>query len=291
MLQHGTQEEQTPRRAVVLGSSGFVASHIVEALRKRNVETEAIGRSVIDLLVVDSAAEALAERLRPDDVLVFVAAMAPVKNSSMFFSNMQIVQSVLGALSRSPVSYVLNVSSDAIYADCSVPMTEDDPQVPTALHGMMHTAREMLLAESIDVPIGNLRPTLIYGAADPHNGYGPNRFRRLVQAGEDIVLFGEGEERRDHVHVTDVGELAARMVMHRSCGALNAATGTVTSFREIAERLVEISGSESKVIGSPRNGPMPHNGYRAFDPSATAAAFPDFRYTPLDEGLRSLLAG
>jgi UDP-glucose 4-epimerase len=30
---------------------------------------------------------------------------------------------------------------------------------------------------------------------------------------------------------------------------------------------------------------MPHNGYRPFDVSATRAAFPDFRYTPLREGL------
>jgi hypothetical protein len=27
---------------------------------------------------------------------------------------------------------------------------------------------------------------------DPHNGYGPNRFRRLAAAGQEIVLFGEG---------------------------------------------------------------------------------------------------
>jgi hypothetical protein len=30
---------------------------------------------------------------------------------------------------------------------------------------------------------------------------------------------------------------------------------------------------------------MPHNGYRPFDNSATRAAFPDFRYTRLQEGL------
>jgi hypothetical protein len=30
---------------------------------------------------------------------------------------------------------------------------------------------------------------------------------------------------------------------------------------------------------------MPHNGFRPFDPAATAAAFPDFRYTPLPDGM------
>jgi hypothetical protein len=55
--------------------------------------------------------------------------------------------------------------------------------------------------------IAVVRPTLVYGLDDPHNGYGPNRFRRLAAAGEGIVLFGEGEERRDHVAVEDLAEL------------------------------------------------------------------------------------
>ena len=30
---------------------------------------------------------------------------------------------------------------------------------------------------------------------------------------------------------------------------------------------------------------MPHNGYRPFDIAASRAAFPDFAYTPLEDGL------
>jgi len=35
---------------------------------------------------------------------------------------------------------------------------------------------------------------------------------------------------------------------------------------------------------------MPHNGYRPFDVAATRAAFPDFRYLPLAEGLQRAAA-
>ncbi len=115
-------------------------------------------------------------------------------------------------------------------------------------------------------------------------GYGPNRFRRLAEDGEDIVLFGEGEERRDHVWVEDVAELAVLILTHRSSGALNAATGTVVSFREAAEQVVSHFDNPVAIKGSPRSGPMPHNGYRAFDPAATMAAFPDFSYTQPTEG-------
>ena len=36
-----------------------------------------------------------------------------------------------------------------------------------------------------------LRPTLVYGPGDTHNGYGPNMFLRAVNSGENIDLFGK----------------------------------------------------------------------------------------------------
>jgi UDP-glucose 4-epimerase len=155
----------------------------------------------------------------------------------------------------------------------------------------MHLAREVALRSVLAVPIAMLRPTLIYGAADPHNGYGPNRFRRLAAAGSDIVLFGEGEERRDHVAIDDVAEVTLRVLLRGSRGALNIATGEVHSFRAVAEMTVALGPRRVTIKSSPRSGPMPHNGYRPFDIAACRAAFPDFRYTPLAEGLRRAAAG
>jgi len=189
-------------------------------------------------------------------------------------------------LSAAPVEHVVNISSDAIYADGPVPLTEETPTAPTSLHGAMHLAREIALCAELRVPLAMLRPTLIYGAADPHNGYGPNRFCRLAAAGKEIVLFGEGEERRDHVAIGDVAEIAVRVLKQRSYGTLNVASGEVHSFRSAAEMAVARAAKTVPVRSSPRSGPMPHNGYRPFDISATRTAFPDFRYTPLREGLR-----
>ena len=50
--------------------------------------------------------------------------------------------------------------------------------------------------------------------------------------------------------------------------------------------MIAISGKKSGVKTTARQGPMPHNGYRPFDSAACRKAFPDFRYTTLDEGLR-----
>jgi UDP-glucose 4-epimerase len=154
----------------------------------------------------------------------------------------------------------------------------------------MHLARELMLKATVKAPLAVLRSTLIYGAGDPHNGYGPNRFRRLAAAREDIVLFGEGEERRDHVLIDDVAEIVCRVIERRSRGTLNIATGEVVSFRDLAERIAASVAPAVAVRGAPRQGAMPHGGYRPFDIAACRQAFPDFRYTPLGDGLKKAAA-
>lgn len=290
MLEHAYAQPKMPARVVVVGSGGFVGGAIVRRLREEGIAHLALGRAELDLLAAGAGAK-LAGLLRAGDAVVTAAAIAPCKNTAMLVDNMRIVQALVEGLSAAPVAHVVNISSDAIYADGPVPLTEETPAAPTSLHGAMHLAREIALRSELRVPIAMLRPTLIYGAADPHNGYGPNRFRRLAAAGQEIVLFGEGEERRDHVAVGDVAEVAVRVLRHGSRGALNVASGEVHSFRSVADMAVALAASPVPIKSSPRTGPMPHNGYRPFDVSATRAAFPDFRYTPLREGLRLAAVG
>lgn len=288
-LAHLHAAPRRPERVVVVGANGFVGGAIRDRVARESVDVLALARAQIDLLDADAGAR-LADMLRPGDAVVAVAAVAPVKNAEMFEANARIVRNLAEALTRRPVAHLLNIGSDALYADSDAPLTEASIMAPDNLHGIMHLYRDVALRGVPGARYAALRPTLVYGARDPHNGYGPNRFRRLAQAGDPIVLFGEGEERRDHVLVDDVAELAWRILAHRSAGALNAATGTVASFRDIAEKVVRLAGSRSPVRGTPRQGPMPHNGYRPFDPAAVFAAFPDFHFTALDTGLARVQA-
>lgn len=284
MIHHGHPSPVIPERVVVLGAGGFVARAATRALRARGVTVLALARTDLDLLSVD-AAERLAGILRPADVLLMAAARAPVKDVAMFIDNVRMMEAVCNSLPRASPAHVLYLSSDAVYADSSEPLTESSCAQPGSLHGVMHLAREIMIAEAFRGPLCLLRPTLIYGAGDPHNGYGPNRFRRQARNGGPITLFGEGEERRDHVHVDDVGDVIARCILHRSRGVLNIATGTLASFREIAEQVAQMASVPVAIMGSPRSGPMPHRGYRPFNPGGTKRAFPDYAYTTLAVGL------
>jgi UDP-glucose 4-epimerase len=288
MIRHDDERPTAPDRTVIIGANGFVGSAIAERLQGRGARVLPLGRAEVDLLASD-AGERLAGLLHEDDTVVLVSALAPVKDHDMLVKNLTMLGPLITALRQMPPRHLVYISSDAVYRDSMEPLDEASCADPGSLHGTMHRSRELVLeteiARPLSIPLAILRPTLIYGSADPHNGYGPNRFRRLAQDGQAIVLFGEGEERRDHVDIRDVAELASRLVLHRSAGILNAATGTVTSFREVAERVVALADQPVPVHGSPRVGAMPHNGYRPFDPAATKAAFPDFTYTTLNDGL------
>jgi UDP-glucose 4-epimerase len=285
MLHHHNATPRLPDRIVILGAGGFIGGAIARKLAVSGAAALGLGRKELDLL--DGAATGkLTSLLRPDDALLVVSARAPCKTPAMMLENISMVAPVCEALAKQPVAHVVYVSSDAVYADGPLPLTEASPAAPTSLHGAMHLAREqMLLAATSVTPLAILRPTLVYGAGDPHNGYGPNKFRRQANRGEAIVLFGEGEERRDHVDVDDIAEIVRLVLAHRSSGVLNIATGTVESFRALADKAVALSSRKVEIKTSPRSGPMPHNGYRPFDPKATSAAFPDFHYTAIEAGL------
>ena len=288
MLEHLNPTPAAPARVVIMGAAGFVGGAIAKRVARDGVPVLALGRKEVDLCAEGAAAK-LASLLRPDDAFVAVSARAPCKNADMFVENAVIAAAMAGALAKSPVAHVLNIGSDAIYADSADPLTETSCASPDSLHGAMHLAREVILKSAGKAPFVSLRPTLVYGAGDPHNGYGPNRFMRLAKAGQNITLFGEGEERRDHVFIDDVAAIVRRCVLHGAIGIVNAVSGTITSFREIAEMAADRFQPRVPVIGTPRVGPMPHNGYRAFDAGLLATVFPDFSVTTLADGLdRSL---
>jgi nucleoside-diphosphate-sugar epimerase len=276
-----------PERVVVMGA-GFVGRACADALEADGVSVVALSYPEVDLLAADGATQ-LAAHLTPATTLLVTAALAPVKNVPMLLDNLRMMQAVIEAVKATPVAHLIYISSDAVYTDSAEPLTEASPAEPGSLHGVMHLAREVMLKNELAaIPQAFVRPTLIFGPGDPHNGYGPNRFMRLAKAGQNITLFGEGEERRDHVFVEDVAEIVRRCVRHRATGVVNAVTGTITSFREIAELAAARCEPRVAVIGTPRVGAMPHNGYRAFDAGLVARSFPDFKATSLASGLDRL---
>jgi len=99
MLKHLNTEERKPKRVVVLGHSGFIGEAIFKTLKLHNVPVKGISSKDLDMTSSD-AVKRLTEKLEVDDVLVFISAQAPCKNSEMLINNIQIANNVCDALKK-----------------------------------------------------------------------------------------------------------------------------------------------------------------------------------------------
>jgi UDP-glucose 4-epimerase len=290
MIRNRFDTARKPSRVVVLGASGFVGRDLARYLVSSGIDTLALSSRDLDLCNPAST-DALRGLVRADDVLVIVSALTPDRGRDIatMMRNLAMVQHVSAVLEDTRLSHVVYVGSDAIYADEANPVLETSCCDPSTFHGVMHLGRERMLsyaAQKSGTPLLVLRPCALYGAGDTHNSYGPNRFLRTARADRKITLFGNGEEKRDHVHIADLSRLIGLCIEHGSEGVLNVATGTSVSFMDIAREVASLVGEDVTIECLPRSSPITH---RHFDTVATITAFPHFRYTTLGAGLRASL--
>lgn len=284
MLEITQKTPINPKRVVIIGGGGFVGGSLGRLLSEKNIPVLSITRANTDLCAAASA-EYLAGAIEDGDVVVNAAAIAPCKNLEQLTANIRIIQHVQAALLGKKLAHLINISSDAVYGDLENPISERAVPAPGGYHGIMHLIREIAINTQGGCAVTHVRPTLIYGSQDPHNGYGPNRFARQALAGGDIPLFGKGEERRDHIFIGDLAALLWRIIAHKAIGDVNAATGQTHSFHALAELAVALAQSPSTIRYLDRSGPMPHNGFRPFDVGTITRTFPDFRFTAIEEGM------
>jgi nucleoside-diphosphate-sugar epimerase len=286
MIHHHHSVSRAPKRVVVLGSSGFVGQHLIRHLKESDMATAAYSSKEIDL-VNPSAVARLQQTIREDDAVVMVSAITPDKGKDIktLMRNLTLAEHVAACLENTRCAQVVYISSDAVYDDAANPVRENSACNPAAFHGLMHLAREKMLANTLQktkVPFLILRPTLLYGPNDTHNGYGPNRFLRTARQDRKITLFGNGEEKRDHVFIEDLSRLIVLGLVHQSEGVLNIATGVSHSFHDVAQQVAAHCPGRVQMECLPRTTPITH---RHFDIGELIKAFPAFQFTSLEQGL------
>ena len=284
MLEHGNSVETWPERVLLLGANGFIGSALAASLVKKGVNVTALTRQDVDLCG-DGSVSFLAEKISPEDTIVMFAAITPDKGRGVdaLTKNVVMMSNLAKAIEKSPPAHLIYFSTDAVYPIDENPVHEGTRTDADDLYGGMHRIRELMAQASNSTDVAILRPTLIYGAADTHNSYGPNRLRRMAQQDAKITLFGEGEETRDHLYIDDAVELASCVISHRSKGSLNLATGNSVSYADLAKLIVAQFEQQPSIEGTPRQNAITH---RHFDITALIKAFPDFVFTSIEDGVQ-----
>jgi nucleoside-diphosphate-sugar epimerase len=284
MIAHRYDAPQKPDRVVLLGARGFIGRAVSRELDAKAVPTLRLTSADVDLASSEAVVE-LCRTLQPTDAVVMLSALTPDKGRDVatMMKNLAMMQHLCAAIERMSCAHLVYFSSDAVYSPAVSRITEETSPSPQDLYGAMHHTRELMGRAIAKIPLLIVRPTLVYGVEDTHNAYGPNRFRRAAQKDGKIQLFGAGEDMRDHIHVDDVAALTVRCLLRRSTGTMNAATGRSVSFHEVARLVGEQFGEPPiKIERVPRTNPITH---RHYDVTALIKAFPDVRFTSLEDGI------
>jgi len=149
----------------------------VKILELNNTKYLGLKRENIDLLKETSSLK-LKKIIKKNDIILFIAAIAPAKNSHDLIKNLIILKNVCNNIDYKKIRKIIYISSDAVYSDTKKKISEKSETIPTSIHGTMHLVRENYLRNIYNKKLCIVRPTLIYGSNDPHNSYGPNSFIR-----------------------------------------------------------------------------------------------------------------
>ncbi len=287
MLIHTFRESVPPKRVAILGVSGVIGRGLTGHLKELGVLVVPVGSRDIDLLS-DDAPKRLASVLLPDDAVVVLAGI-PLRlgrDEATMAKNVRMGVHICRALAHRPVAHLVYMSSDAVYPRSVEDVSESSPTGPSDPYSAMHLERERLFLELAHCPVAVLRSTQICSPYDTHDAYGPNRFIRTARQEGRIVLFGKGEETRDHIMVEDVVAVIHGCLAHRSRGVLNVATGRSLSFAEVARLVTGQFDPRPEIEHAPRRLPVTH---RRFDVSAARRAFPGLSFTTLEEGVARMM--
>ncbi|MBL8600626.1 MAG: NAD-dependent epimerase/dehydratase family protein [Myxococcales bacterium] len=280
-------------RVLITGGAGFIGHHLGLAWLTRGAEVTVLDnfrtgrRDNIARLAAAGGArfrfvegsitdpDAVADAIGGARYVHHLAAQVSVPESverprECVDINVNGLLTVLDAARAAGVDRVVFSSSAAVYGDDPrSPKTEDMTPAPKSPYGITKLDGEHYLkmyAALHGVGCVSLRYFNVFGPRqDPRSVYAaavPIFIERAL-AGRDITIFGDGEQTRDFVFVEDVAAaniLAATSTQAGRGEVFNVAQGGRCTIRELAETVVRLTASQSKIVYAPeRPGDIRHS--------------------------------
>lgn len=261
---------------LLTGGCGFIGSHLAEALttaghRVRVLDDLSTG-SEANLapgaeLIRGDVADAAAVRAAMDGVdgCFHLAAIASVERGVREWLethrvNLSGTIAVFDAARAAGGVPVVYASSAAVYGDpVTLPIAEDAPCRPLSAYGAdkLGCEQQARVAGIVhNVPTYGLRFFNVYGPRqDPRSPYSGviSIFSDLLSRGDAVSVYGDGQQTRDFICVTDIvaGLLAAMRAASTQAPVANLCTGQPTTVLQLAEIIAEICAVPLRVTHLP----------------------------------------
>ncbi len=266
------------KRVLVTGGAGFIGSHLCEKLLERECEVLCLdnfftGRKENILPLLDNPYFELVRHdvdfsifLEVDEIYNLACPASPVHYQ---YNPVKTVKTnVMGSinmlgLAKRVNAKILQASTSEVYGDPIVhPQTEDywgnvNPIGLRSCYDEGKRCAETLFFDYHRQSGVNIRVVRIFNTYGPrmHENDGRVVSNFIVQAlqNKDITIYGEGQQTRSFCYVDDLVRGLIAMMEQDSgfIGPVNLGNPSEITIKTLAEKVIELTGSKSKIIYCP----------------------------------------
>lgn len=264
------------KRVIVTGGAGFIGSHVVDAylemgcevlvldnLSTGKIENVNPGAKFLRVDIRSKEVEDIIKDFRPHLVNHHAAQInlrksveEPIYDADV---NIMGLLNLMEAMRKCGVKrLIFSSTGGAIYGERDdLPCSEEHFPNPISPYGIAKFSCEMYIR--FYEKVCGFKPAILrYG-----NVYGPRQdpsgeagviaiFLTKMLKGEDVVIFGDGNQTRDYIYVGDVVKINVLLLENERTGVYNVGTGRETSVNELYEMLKSITGIKVGVRYAPR---------------------------------------
>lgn len=271
------------KSVLVIGGAGLIGSHVVEELVKEDVKQIIVydnfargTRTNLDESLRDPRVrifevggdilhtDILAAAMKESDMVVHLAALWLLQCYDFprvaFDVNIRGTFNVLEACRDHGIERLVYSSSASVYGDAvEIPMTEEHPFNNRTFYGATKIAGEAMCRafnERSGLNYVGLRYMNVYGARQDYKGtYIAVIMKMLDRLDQGLppILYGDGSQAYDFIYVSDVGRANVCALKSDATDRFyNIGSGIRTSLRELAELILEITGSSQQIQYEPQ---------------------------------------
>ena len=271
----------------VFGSNGFIGSHVLRG----SLSSSMIGvtRKECDLLDADQCSAFVKSIPHKKFSVVFCSAIGRSIEDTLNSceKNIRMLINLLIAFQEQNSNIIdfTFLSSIDVYGDSpKLPLIESHPTSPNTFYGVSKLSCELLLKTHFakkDTKVQILRLPGIFSKTDTRGQSIINKFVDKISNNDDIVLFGDGNIKRDFVFADDLVEIIRlAQQVNQSYFILNVATGTAISLLDIINTLEQSLGKKASIIYKD----IKDRSYDLkFNTKHLTSNFPDHQWTPISK--------
>jgi len=281
------------KRTLITGAAGFIGSHLVDYLLARDHEVIGMDNFITGnprnlshignprfTLVEHNVTEEIPIDGPLDYILHFASPASPIDYLELPIQTLKVgslgTHKTLGVAKAKNAAFLL-ASTSEVYGDPLVhPQTEDywGNVNPIGPRGVYDEAKRF--AEAMSVAYRRYHSVNVK-VARIFNTYGPRmrvRDGRAIPAfvsqaltGEPITVFGDGQQTRSFCFVEDLVEGLCRLLFSEHPGPVNIGNPAEMTMLELANVIVEMTGSKSEITFKP----LPEDDPKIRQPDITLA--------------------